>query len=103
LGLAFFGLTLDTVPKFRAALFSQIHEICFHGQGGYQWEEVYSMPTWLRNFTFNKIQDFHNEQNNRINSQIKEGEKILVDSSGKVNTPNFVEASKNYKKPTSYK
>ena len=103
MGLAFFGLTLDTVPKFRAALFSQIHEICFHGQGGYQWEEVYSMPTWLRNFTFNKIQDFHNEQNNHINSQIKEGEKTLVDSSGKVNTPNFVEASKNYKKPTSYK
>ena len=103
MGLAYFGLTLDTFPKFRASLFSQIHEICFHGQGGYQWEEVYSMPTWLRNFTFNKIQDFHNEQNNRINSQIKEGEKTLVDSSGKVNTPNFVEASKNYKKPTSYK
>ena len=103
MGLAFFGLTLDTVPKFRAALFNQIHEICFHGQGGYQWEEVYSMPTWLRNFTFNKIQDFHNEQNNRINSQTNEGEKTLVNSSGKVNTPNFVEASKNYKKPSSYK
>ena len=103
LGLTFFGLTLDIAPKARAALFTQIHEICFHGQGGYQWETIYNMPTWLRKFTFNKIKDFNNKQKEQLNSQSQKGEKTLVDPSGKVNTPAFLEASKNYKKPTSYK
>lgn len=103
LGLTFFGLTPDIVPQARAALFAQIHEICFHGQGGYQWETVYNMPIWLRKFTFKKIQDFNNEQSEKINSQINSGEKTLIDSNGKVNAPNFEEASKNYKKPASYK
>jgi hypothetical protein len=103
LGLTFFGLTLDVVPEARAALFSQIHEICFHGQGGYQWETIYNMPTWLRKFTFKKIQDFHNKQNEQMKSQTKSNEKTLVDSTGKVNAPEFLEASKNYKKPASYK
>tara|TARA_R110001583_G_scaffold146415_3_gene298438 strand:- start:2210 stop:2521 length:312 start_codon:yes stop_codon:yes gene_type:complete len=103
LGLTFFGLTLDIAPKSRAALFKQIHEICFHGQGGYSWETVYNMPIWLRRFTFKNIQDFHNEESKKIKSQTKEGEKTLVDSSGKINSPNFLEASKSYKKPPSYK
>ena len=103
LGLTFFGLTLDIIPEARAALFKQIHEICFHGQGGYQWEIVYRMPTWLRKFTFKKIQDFHSEQNAQMKSQSNNEEKTLIDSSGKVNAPDFLEASKNYKKPTSYK
>jgi len=103
LGLTFFGLTFDIASKARAALFTQIHEICFHGQGGYQWETVYNMPTWLRKFTFKKIQDFHSEQNAQMKSQSNNGEKTLVDPSGKVNAPAFLEASKNHKKPTSYK
>ena len=103
MGLAFFGLTLDKVPEVRSSIFEQIHEICFHGQGGYSWEVVYNMPIWLRNFTFKKIQDFHQDQKQKINSQTKKGEKTLIDQTGKVNTPNFIEASKNHKKPTSYK
>ena len=103
LGLTFFGLTLDIVPKVRAALFSQIHEICFHGQGGYQWETIYNMPTWLRKFTFNKIKEFHSEQNEQSKSQNNKGEKTLIDPSGKVNAPAFLEANKNHQKPASYK
>jgi hypothetical protein len=103
LGLTFFGLTLDIIPEARAALFKQIHEICFHGQGGYQWETVYSMPIWLRKFTFLKIQQFHTDQKEEYDSQTNKGEKTLIDSSGKVNAPDFLEASKTYKKPTSYK
>ena len=57
LDLAFFGLTSENIPIIRANLFSQIHEIVFHGQGGYDWETVYNMPVWLRNFTFNKIKE----------------------------------------------
>ena len=35
-----------------------MHEIVFHGKGGYDWETVYNMPIWLRNFTFNKMKEW---------------------------------------------
>ncbi len=78
--LTFFGLTSDLTPQVRISLFNQIHEIVFHGQGGYDWETVYNMPIWLRKFTFNKIQEYYNKldasQNEDLASQsqkIKEG------------------------------
>lgn len=61
------------------------------------------MPTWLRKFTFSKIQQFHTDQKEEYDSQTNKGEKTLIDPSGKVNAPDFLEASKTYKKPTSYK
>lgn len=45
-------------------LFTQIHEICFYGEGGYDWETVYKMPIWLRKYTFNKIQEHYAAKNN---------------------------------------
>jgi hypothetical protein len=62
LGLAFFGLTLSNASKIRINLFNTIHEIVFHGNGGYDWETVYNMPTWLRTFTFNKLKKYYDEQ-----------------------------------------
>ena len=56
--LIFFGLT----PKYRQNLFSQIHEIVFHGNGGYDWHTLYNMPIWLRNFTFKKIEEHYKKQ-----------------------------------------
>jgi len=103
LGLAFFGLTLNKVPEVRAGIFSQIHDICFHGQGGYSWETVYNMSVWLRNFTFSKIESYNKKQNEKIQSQAKKGDKTLIDPTGKVNTPDFAQVSKDYKKPASYK
>ena len=41
----------------RESLFRQIHEIVYHGNGGYDWHTVYSMPIWLRSFTFKTIQE----------------------------------------------
>ena len=58
LGLAFFGLT----PEYRLHLFSIIHEIVFHGKGGYTFDVVYNMPVWLRKFTFTKIQEFYDKE-----------------------------------------
>jgi hypothetical protein len=57
--LTFFGLT----PEYRIGLFSQIHEIVYFGNGGYDWGTVYNMPIWLRLFTFRKIEDFMKKQN----------------------------------------
>jgi hypothetical protein len=43
-------------------LFSQIHEIVFHGNGGYDWDTVYNMPVWLRKFTFEKLREYYEKQ-----------------------------------------
>ena len=50
-------------------MFSQIHEIVYHGNGGYVWSEVYEMPIWLRRFTFKKIQEHFDKQNEEIEKQ----------------------------------
>jgi len=57
--LPFFGLT----QEYRLALFNTIHEIVFHGQGGYDWHTIYNMPIWLRTFTYNKMKDYYDNQN----------------------------------------
>jgi len=104
LGLAFFGLTFDIVPQARAALFTQIHEICFYGKGGYDWSTVYDMPVWLRRFTFNKINEHYKNEKQQVEEAKNGGKsKSLIDSSGKVNTPEFAKASQQYKRPAQYK
>lgn len=97
MGLTFFGLTLTSAPKIRQSLFRQIHEIVFHGKGGYDWHTVYNMPIWLRKYTFKLIFDFYEEEKEHI-KKAKEGKnkKSLINSDGKVSTPNF-------KNKTSYK
>ena len=105
LGLAFFGLTLDNVAQARAAIFTQIHEIVFHGKGGYSWHDVYNMPIWLRRFTFNRISDFYKKENEEY-EDVKsggKGKKSVVNSDGTVNTPEFLKASEPYKKQSNYK
>ena len=61
----FFGLTLS----YRSSLFRQIHDIIFHGGGGYDWHTVYNMPIWLRNFTFKKIEEWYKKQEEAQNKQ----------------------------------
>ena len=50
-------------------MFSQIHDIVFHGQGGYDWNTVYNMPIWLRRFTFHKIKEHYDKQNEENEKQ----------------------------------
>lgn len=63
MGSTFFGQTSANVKQNRLSLFTEIHEIVFHGQGGYDWETIYNMPTWLRRFTFSKIKEYYDKQN----------------------------------------
>jgi hypothetical protein len=51
------------------ATYNQIHEIIFHGKGGYDWNTVYHMPVWLRNYIFSKIKDFYDNQNSQHNEK----------------------------------
>jgi hypothetical protein len=85
LDLTFFGLNSEIVPQVRANLFTQIHEIVFHGQGGYSWEEVYNMPIWLRKFTFNKIKEHYDNQNKKQNEDLADQSKKIKE--GKIDVP----------------
>lgn len=60
-----FGLTTTS----RINLFSDIHEIVFHSKGGYDWNTVYEMPIWLRKFTFNKLKEYYNNEQEAIDKQ----------------------------------
>ena len=92
----FFGLTSNQALDFRKNIFKQIHEIVFHGKGGYDWYTVYNMPTWLRKFTFNEINEFYKTQSEEIKkSQEKsKGIKNVLPASGKISPPKFKTPSK---------
>jgi hypothetical protein len=97
LDLTFFGLTSKTSIEFRKLVFDQIHQIVFHGKGGYDWGTVYNMPIWLRKYTFKLIKDHYEVESQQLESvKINPNQKKLVDPSGKVNPPQF-------KQQTSYK
>ena len=92
----FFGLTLNNAGSYRKSLFTQIHNIVYHGNGGYDWYTVYNMPIWLRKFTFNEINDFIIKENKRIEkaNKGKSNSKNILDSSGKIKPPKFSAALK---------
>lgn len=86
--LAFFGLTSNNINQTRVYIFSQIHEIVFHGKGGYDWETVYNMPIWLRKFTFNRIKEFYESQNKENNEDLgTQSQKI---KEGKIDLPSHL-------------
>jgi hypothetical protein len=92
LGLTFFGLTSDIAPQVRASLFSQIHEIVFHGKGGYDWHTIYNMPIWLRRFTFNKIQGFYQDEKEAYeNNSSGGGKQTVINSDGTIKTPELLQ------------
>jgi len=48
--LGFFGLT----PKHKSEIHEQIFQLIYFGQG-FTHEDVYTMPTYLRNFYYKKL------------------------------------------------
>ena len=107
-GLTFFGLiTKEQTAQFRKNLFITIHNILFHGKGGYDFYTIYNMTIWLRRFTWSEMDSYYKDEAKAI-EEAKKGKKggntkTLVDSSGKVNTPEFLKATKEFKGKTSYK
>ena len=94
---------METAPQIRLNIFKQIHEIVFHGKGGYDYYTIYNMPIWLRKFTFKEINDYYEKQNAETNKEQSAGSSSLIDSEGKINTPQFKQASKPYEGKSSYK
>ena len=104
LGLAFFGLTSDNTPQARAFLFNQIHQIVFHGNGGYDWNTVYNMPLWLRRWTFNEIKKFYEEEKEAVEGKTSSngGKQTVINSDGTIKTPELLQKAHNAKKPVKY-
>lgn len=102
MGLAFFGLTSTNAQEVRLNLFTQIHQVVFHGNGGYSWFDVYNMPIWLRKFTYSELQKHYDKEKQAIENSKNTNKKTLVDSSGKVNTPEFLKATQEFKGKSNY-
>lgn len=94
--LTFFGLTSDNISQSRKNVLTEVHEVVFHGGGGYTWSEVYNMPIYLRRFTLSKLKEHFDKVNEASKPKKKDGQQ-LVDSSGKVNRQQFKAASSKYK------
>jgi hypothetical protein len=54
------------------------------------------MPIWSRKFTFFQIQNFYKEEIEQTQNAQLGNKTTLVDSTGKVNAPEFAQASKKY-------
>jgi hypothetical protein len=78
--------------------YSQIHEICFWGQGGYQWGEVYEMPIWLRKFTWNKLKTHYDKIEEQKNKNIVKDNKNKAPKTSKPNIPQSTYTAKAPKK-----
>jgi len=78
---------LENSPIYRKNLFTQIHNIVFHGNGGYDWFTIYNMPIWLRKFTFHEINEYNKSQNEKANKS--KDKDSLVNTKGQVNQPKF--------------
>ena len=65
MGSPFFGLT----SEYRTSLFTQIHDLVHHGGGGFLHSEVYNMPVWLRTFHIQKINEYNQKHNKKIEEQ----------------------------------
>ena len=70
----FFGLT----PQYRTILFSQIHDLVYHGGGGFIHSEVYNMPIWMRLFHISRI----NEHNKKQKEEIEKAQKGSTPTKG---------------------
>ena len=79
--LTFFGLT----PQYRKNIFNQIHDLVYHGGGGFIHSEVYNMPIWMRRFHIQKINEHNKKQQELIDKQ--KGKSNMGD--GKVKGPNI--------------
>ncbi len=54
MALAFFGLT----PAYRAVFMAEVHDLIYHGRGGFPYDTVYNMPIVYRRYHIQKIQEY---------------------------------------------
>lgn len=73
-------------------MFKQIHDICFFGQGGYDWYTIYNLPISHRLFIFHEINEYNKKQNEK-----PDGRNDLLNPSAELK-----QAASKYKNSPSY-
>lgn len=63
----FFGLG----PEYKLGIHREIFSLCYHGQGGFTWGEVYELPIYLRRFYIQQINKVIEEKNKANESASK--------------------------------
>jgi hypothetical protein len=58
------------------------------------------MPIWLRRFTFNQINKFYSDENDRANAQTQGNKTTVIDSDGTIKAPEHLK--QHMDKRTSY-
>ena len=94
---------MEIAPQVRINLFTSIHQIIFHGKGGYDFSTVYNMPLWLRKFTYNEIQKFYKDEKEEYEKASGNNKSTLVSPDGKINSPEFLKSTQSFKKQSSYR
>ena len=67
-----------------------MNEIVFHGKGGYTWDTVYEMPIWLRNFTFKKLKEWYDKEQEQVEAQ---NNQLTNKNVAQIARPNIPQAS----------
>ena len=60
------------------------------------------MPIWLRRFIFSEIQNYYKEEKETSENNSNSNSKTVVDSNGKVKTPEFLSKQTLPKRPIKY-
>jgi|TARA_B110000902_G_scaffold257614_1_gene326056 hypothetical protein len=62
------------------------------------------MPLWLRKYTFHQINEFYEQESkSQKDSANSKGQSNVIDSEGKVNTPDFLKGDNSFKGKSGYK
>jgi hypothetical protein len=76
----------------------------FHGKGGYDFNTVYNLPIWLRNYIFNEMKKHYEEEKSQIEqSSPNSNTTNIINPDGSINKGAFKEVSQQYKGKSSYK
>ena len=67
----------------------------FHGKGGYDYTTVYNMPIWLRNFTFQKMNEYYENEAEEMNKASKGKASSSVPKGPAIRQPSYSTKARN--------
>lgn len=72
----FFGFK----PKDRVQLHENIFNLLWHGEGRWDWDTIYNMPIFLRNFYVKRVNSIIQERIDRVEQQQKQRSRTTTKS-----------------------
>lgn len=68
---------------------TEIHDLVYHGGGGFIWSEVYDMPITTRRFHIRKINEFNEKQKEEFDKVNGKNQKLEPSSKNPVFQPDI--------------